>query len=365
MEVRGRVSALLELGSGFNPEFTGRENVFLNGTILGFGRALRSKRLYPAHRKFAEIGPFIHQPVKTYSSGMLVRLAFAVAINVEPEFLLVDEALAVGDIYFRQRCMRKIHELQRRGVTIVLFRTAPWSEKPLAARAWLDQGRLMDAASRIAVVAQVSAGDGQSRRNIASTLRSRKRSRVKPRAPVRAPQLVKAPANIDLRHGNGRCGDFGHCGVVEEGEELADLLPQQGSTIVLRISVRARKHIAMPVIGFLMRNHLGVELAGTNTALEEHDLPPFAPGDLYTVDFRLELPELYPAHFSFTAAVANGTIETYDICDWIDNAVTLQAEKGRPVYGFLHLPCQIRVNAVLKSPAAAGSLVADSSGVRE
>ena len=109
--VNGRVSALLELGAGFNPEFTGRDNVYLNGSILGLSKRQIDER-YKDIASFAEIGDFINQPVKTYSSGMVVRLAFAVAINVDPEILLVDEALAVGDIYFRQRCMRKVHELR-------------------------------------------------------------------------------------------------------------------------------------------------------------------------------------------------------------------------------------------------------------
>ena len=110
VEVKGRISALLELGAGFNPEFTGRDNVYLNGAILGLStREVDS--FYDSIVDFAEIGDFIHQPVKTYSSGMVVRLAFAVAIHVKPEILLVDEALSVGDIYFRQRCMRKVHEL--------------------------------------------------------------------------------------------------------------------------------------------------------------------------------------------------------------------------------------------------------------
>jgi hypothetical protein len=122
----------------------------------------------------------------------------------------------------------------------------------------------------------------------------------------------------------------------------------------VRISVRARRDVSRPIIGFLIRNHLGVELAGTNTALEDIELPAFAPGDVYTIDFRLELPELYPAHFSFTPAVANGTIEAYEVCDWIDNAVTLQAAKGRQVYGFLHVPCQVKVNSLLRGHVAVG-----------
>ncbi len=109
--VRGRVAALLELGSGFNPEFSGRDNVYVNAAILGLSRREIDAKFHQIE-EFAEIGDFIDQPVKTYSSGMAVRLAFAVAIHVDPEILLVDEALSVGDIYFRQRCMRKVHEMR-------------------------------------------------------------------------------------------------------------------------------------------------------------------------------------------------------------------------------------------------------------
>ncbi len=119
MYVDGRVSALLELGAGFNPEFTGRDNVYLNAAILGLSQQGDRRASSREIEEFAEIGEFIDQPVKTYSSGMVVRLAFAVAIHVDPEILLVDEALSVGDIYFRQRCMRKVHELRARGVTIL------------------------------------------------------------------------------------------------------------------------------------------------------------------------------------------------------------------------------------------------------
>src|SRR3989441_3719469 len=144
VSVKGRVSALLELGSGFNPEFSGRDNVYLNGSILGLSTKQIDQR-FREIEQFAEIGDFINQPVKTYSSGMAVRLAFAVAINVDPEILLVDEALAVGDIYFRQRCMRKVHELRSRGITILFVSHAVADVKAIGDRVlWLDHGRLID-----------------------------------------------------------------------------------------------------------------------------------------------------------------------------------------------------------------------------
>ena len=143
LDVRGRVSALLELGAGFNPEFTGRDNVYLNGAILGFSRKEMDHR-FPHIEAFAEIGDFIDRAVKTYSSGMIVRLAFAVAIHVDPEILLVDEALAVGDVYFRQRCMRKVHEMRAQGTTILFVSHSTGDIKALGSRAlWLDHGRMM------------------------------------------------------------------------------------------------------------------------------------------------------------------------------------------------------------------------------
>lgn len=143
VEVKGRVAALLELGSGFNPDYTGRENVFLNGQILGLSREEIQDR-FQAIETFADIGDFIDRPVKTYSSGMAVRLAFAVAINVEPEILVIDEALAVGDVGFQVRCFKKIGELQKNGTTLIFVSHSPSSITQLCGRAIvLHQGSLL------------------------------------------------------------------------------------------------------------------------------------------------------------------------------------------------------------------------------
>ena len=154
VEISGRVAALLELGSGFNPEFTGRENVYLNASILGLSRKQIDER-YDSIAAFAEIGDFIDQPVKTYSSGMAVRLAFAVAIHVDPEILLVDEALAVGDIYFRQRCMRKVHELRANGVTILFVSHSMGDVKAIGDQCmWLENGSIRELGDTDTVVSK-------------------------------------------------------------------------------------------------------------------------------------------------------------------------------------------------------------------
>ena len=348
LTVNGRVSALLELGAGFNPEFTGRDNVYLNGSILGLSTRQIDAR-YKDVEDFAEIGDFINQPVKTYSSGMVVRLAFAVAINVDPEILLVDEALAVGDIYFRQRCMRKVHELRARGITILFVSHAVGDVKAIGDRAlWLDHGRIREIGETDRVVAKYLAAMVE--KDSAYLMLKGVPERHGGQDRVRAPEVVEHIPNIDHRYGDGRGEVLGIAVLDAQGDPVRLLEPSQRITV--RISVRARDEISQPIVGFMMRNHLGVDFSGTNTAREGRDLPAMMPGDIYTVDFHLELPELYPASFSFSPAVADGTLLGYQMCDWIDNAIALQMGHSEgQIYGFLRLPCRVEVNARLTPQA--------------
>ena len=338
----GRIAALLELGSGFNPEFSGRDNVYLNGAILGLSRKEMDRRL-PEIEAFAEIGAFLNQPVKTYSSGMVVRLAFAVAIHVDPEILLVDEALAVGDVYFRQRCMRKVHELRQRGVTILFVSHATGDVKALGDRAmWLEKGIVRALGKTDLVVSQYLAAMSEKDRVYQAREFSAEEARVLP-----APQeIVEEIPNIDHRFGDARAEVIGITVLDAQGARVGLLQPN--STIVVRISVRAKENLDRPIVGFMFRNHLGVDFAGTNTARERQDLPPMLAGDVCTVDFYLDLPALYASSFSFSPAIANGSLEHYSMCDWIDNAVVLQMERSdQPIYGQFHLDCRVKVNAKL------------------
>lgn len=341
--VNGRVAALLELGAGFNPEFTGRDNVFLNGSILGLTTRQIEER-YGDITSFAEIGDFIDQPVKTYSSGMVVRLAFAVAINVDPEILLVDEALAVGDIYFRQRCMRKVHELRQRGVTILFVSHAVSDVKAIGDRAlWLDRGRMVEMGAPDLVIskylAAMSEKDTAYRRHSATAAQAVRNDGQTLRPSV----IVEHIPNVDHRFGDGRAEIIGIAVLDSAGQPLAML--ESPSEIVVRISARAKEDLPSPIVGFMLRNQLGMDFAGTNTCREGIRLDAMRPGDIATVDFRVELPELYPASFSFCPAIADGTLEAYSMCDWIDNALALQMSRSESgTYGFLHLPCQVEVH---------------------
>ena len=344
--VDGRVSALLELGAGFNPEFTGRDNVYLNGSILGLTTRQIDER-YKNIETFAEIGDFIDQPVKTYSSGMVVRLAFAVAINVDPEILLVDEALAVGDIYFRQRCMRKVHEMRTRGITILFVSHAVADVKAIGDRAlWLDHGRVVELGDPDRVVARYLAAMVE-KDSTYLQIKAGTEAQRQSAGPVRAPEVVETIPNIDHRYGDGRAEVLGIAVLDEQGRPLHLLDPS--SRILVRISVRAREEVPMPMVGFMLRNQLGMDFSGTNTAREGYELAPMQPGDIYTVDFYLDLPELYPASFSFSPAIADGTLLGYRMCDWIDNAVVLQMGRSEAqIYGYIHLPCRVEVNSRVK-----------------
>ncbi len=333
VEVKGRVAALLELGSGFNPEFTGRENVYLNASVLGLSRNQIDAR-FQKIAGFAEIGDFLDEPVRTYSTGMAIRLGFAVAIHAEPTILLVDEALAVGDIYFRQRCLRKIEELRSDGVTVVFVSHSMTDVKAIGDRClWLESGtiRMIGAPAEVipsylnAMAAQEAAyeEDGW---------------KVDPDTP---PAFVEQLANIDGRTGDRRAQITGLGVMDDNGHTLGMLEPSTKATI--RISVRATQQVIQPSVGFVIRNHLGIEIAETSTAVDGHPLPEFRPGDRFTIDFAIEVPELYPASFSFTPAITDGAAET--VCDRVENALTLPMASGKGlIYGYLHWPNRIEVN---------------------
>jgi lipopolysaccharide transport system ATP-binding protein len=358
--VIGRVAALLELGSGFNPEFTGKENVYLNASILGLTQKQIDER-YRSIEGFAEIGNFIDQPVKTYSSGMTVRLAFAVAIHVDPEILLVDEALAVGDIYFRQRCMRKVHELRASGVTILFVSHSIGDVKAIGDRClWLDKGRIREIGETEAVVSKYLA---------AMTVKDSKYMEAGPPiAPALTasgqlaapPEIVSRIPNVDHRYGDERAHVTGIAVYDEFGSEVCLLMPS--SKIIVRISVLAHQPVALPNVGFMLRNHLGVDFAATNTTREGRQLPALTAGDRLTIDFHLDIPELYPSEFSFSPAIADGTLTSYTMCDWIDNALTLQmGHADAQIYGYMHLPCRVEVNARLPKPGAQSQPAAAAS----
>jgi hypothetical protein len=258
--------------------------------------------------------------------------------------LLVDEALAVGDVYFRQRCMRKVHELRARGVTILFVSHAPGDVKALGDRAmWLEKGVVRALGRTDLVVAQYLAAMSEKDRAYQIHEQAHELPLAEARNLQAPEEVVEEIPNVDHRFGDGMAEILGITVLDADGSRVASLKPD--STIVVRISARAKKKLDRPIVGFMLRNHLGLDFAGTNTAREHQDLPPMTAGEICTVDFYVDLPALYASTFSFSPAIANGSLEHYSMCDWIDNAVVLQMEKSSlPMYGQFHLACRVKVN---------------------
>ncbi len=318
--INGRCSTLLELGSGFAPEFTGRQNVYLNATILGLSQEEIDAK-FASIERFADIGSFIDQPIRTYSTGMVLRLAFAVIAHSEPRILIVDEALAVGDIAFRQRCMRRIHELRAQRVTILFVSHDTSDVKALCERClWLDRG----------VVRGLGEADSIVARYLTSTLERGRSPEVAEPGPI--PEITAATT---YRFGNGTA-------------QITDVsLPPAPSRreALLRLRVRGAGTVAAPIAGFLVRNQKGETIFGANSARENHPLSLLQANDERTIDFRIAMPRLTPGRYSISVAIADGNLDQSEICDYIEDAISFDAAQFdplaevRPVSGYMELPC--------------------------
>lgn len=339
VEVSGRLSALLELGAGFSPEFTGRDNIYLNAALLGLSREETDDR-FEQIELFADIGDFIGQPIKTYSSGMVLRLAFAVAAHVDPEVLIVDEALAVGDIAFRQRCMRKIHDLRARGVTILFVSHETSDVKALCERCiWLDHGNVRALGEADEVVAQYLSASLQRETQQRETQREiHHQEACAPSAepiPVQTiDELVRNEMPIELVEGFGDRNATGHrygdrratlLGATLLGSSLLDvpasraLLPPAKAG--LRLSFQVSETIDSPIAGFLVRNERGENIFGSNTARENYPLPAMKAGDAANVDFHWTMPPLTPGKYRISPAISDGNIEDFRVCDYVEDAI--------------------------------------------
>jgi ABC-type polysaccharide/polyol phosphate transport system ATPase subunit len=353
IEVHGRVSALLELGAGFNPEFTGRENIFLNASSLGFSDAQTRERI-PGIEKFAEIGEFVDRPVKTYSSGMFVRLAFAVAIHMDPDVLIIDEALSVGDIFFQQRCIRRIQHLKQQGVTIVFVSHDLQAVRSLADRTiWMEHGRARLEGKTDEVVAKYLAAmvmrgrkDVMEDAAIGVPLAIPAELDLPPETLARIPEFIAHLPNVDHRYGNGKARIHGIGVFNREGNAAATAA--QGDRICVRISVEFIENVEQPNIGFMFRNRLGEDVAGTNVLFEGERLPPALAGDRLSVDFIMDLPFLNGGFYYFSPAIADGTLDQYEMCDWVDNATAIEVMQHTTTYGHLRIPMRVRATHVSK-----------------
>lgn len=282
-EIHGRVSALLELGAGFNAEYTGIENIYLNGTMMNISRE-EMDELLPQIVEFADIGEFINQPVKNYSSGMFARLAFSVAISVRPDVLIVDEALSVGDIFFQTKCYKKFDEFREAGMTILFVSHDLNSISKYCSRTiLLNKGELVAEGEPKEVVdlyKKMLSQQMQEEKGTALEVQEEAGS-TEPEDEIWREAMVCNPDRLEYGDKSAEILDFG---VFDRNNSLTNTI-SKGDTCTIRLKVRFHRDIQDPIFAFTIKNKLGIELTGTNTMIEGCEAGLCKAGETYVISF--------------------------------------------------------------------------------
>lgn len=359
VQVNGRVSALLELGSGFNPEFTGRQNVFFNGNILGLTKQEIENR-FDEIAAFADIGEFIDQPVKTYSSGMFVRLAFAVAVHVDPEIFIVDEALAVGDVIFQHKCMRRIKSLMDSGVTTLFVSHDSGAVKTLCNSAFmLNEGQIYTQGvpndvfiEYMKLVTQIELEASEPSRQDADKMNALGNHKPDNRQNDLAEPENTVEAELSSgRRGSGRA-TIDQIQIFHESGQLAIDSPvfHFNEQIILDVNVRIHSALSGFILGFYICDKNGNEIIGSNTQEEAQPIHKLNAGDKLSIRFTFRLP-LRTGGYSLTVAGAENYTST--TCDWIDNITVfkvLPPDDGKLISALVDLPMTVETDITSRRP---------------
>ena len=315
VKVNGKISALLELGAGINMDYTGIENIYMNGTMMGYTKKEMDAKLQEI-LDFAEIGDFVYQPVKTYSSGMFVRLAFALAINVDPEILIVDEALSVGDVFFQSKCYRRMEEIRQKGTTILMVTHDMGSIIKYCDRVVLlnkgefiaegPAGRVVDMYKKI-LAGQLEAlkeeleqerqsGNSREARPVEKTVQGTEKGRQTVEMSDFSggmgldSRLMKDQLTINsdrTEYGDGRA-EIVDLGLLDQKGNVTNLL-LKGEMFTIRERIHFNADIEAPIFTYTIKDKKGTELTGTNTMFESADVEPVKSGDEYVVEFTQKM----------------------------------------------------------------------------
>jgi len=337
IHTQGRVAALLELGAGFHPDFTGRENVYANARLHGLTTAETDAR-FNAIEEFADIGEFINRPVKTYSSGMYVRLAFAVIANVDADILVIDEALAVGDVFFTQKCMRFLRRFREHGTIIFVSHDTAAVLALCHDALWLDEGRACASGSAKDVVERYLAAfheDSRTRNSASRTPTEEGRSE-----PSQIEATTLGPPTF-----NPVAQSFGSMGATITHVSLTDhtgaALQQVrgGELATLTVIARANISITRALVGFFLRDRLGQDLFGENTHQKyAHTAISVAAGKCFSAIFQFRMPVLRAGDYTISVAVTEGTQEEHTILHWIHDALAIKSLTPSYSTGLVGIP---------------------------
>jgi lipopolysaccharide transport system ATP-binding protein len=348
--IKGRVAALLELGAGFNPEYTGRDNVYINGQVLGLSREDIAQRMDDII-KFADIGDFIDQPVKNYSSGMFVRLAFAVIAHVDADILIIDEALSVGDAFFSQKCMRYLKKFMTTG-TVLFVSHDTASVKSLCSRViWLEHGELMQSGDPKKVCDAYLQAFYEEQQGVGSTTRMRVQQTTTAPDKETVDQRLAYVNQTSLRNDlqvfdfDPNADSFGLRGAQikrvllldSDGNKLNWIVG--GEEVALEVTATILEDLSSPIIGFELRDRNGQVLFGDNTYITYLDTPlSCQTGEELVATFRFRMPIMPKGEYSISVAIASGSQIDHKQHHWIFDALMFRSDSTSVARGLVGIP---------------------------
>lgn len=336
--VNGRISALLELGAGFNMEYTGIENVYLNGTMLGFSEKEIDERL-DAILEFADIGDFVHQPVKSYSSGMFVRLAFAVAINIDPDILIVDEALSVGDVFFQAKCYRKFEEFRQQGKTILFV-----SHDLGSISKYCDRSILINKGVKLAEGTPKAMIDMYKKLLVGQLPLDEEEDEEINSLEIqeKAPENEPIQSNPELLEYGNKAAEIVSYTIEDANGIVTDTI-EKGTDFTIRVKLKFHEKVPEPICAFSIKNVQGIEITGTNTMIEKNHIGMRQPGEEVEVCFHQKM-SLQGAEYllslgctGFEQGEFNVYHRLYDVCN-----ITVISDKN--TVGYYDMNTDIRIS---------------------
>lgn len=332
VNVSGRISALLELGAGFNMEYNGIENVYLNGTMMGFSQKEIDAKL-PEILKFADIGDYVYQPVKTYSSGMFVRLAFAVAINIEPEILIVDEALSVGDVFFQAKCYHKFEEFKKMGKTIVFVSHDLSSISKYCDRVYLlNQGNLL--------------GEGSPKEMIDAFKRvlvGQYEIHDKEDMDIHIPENVLNPELLEYGTKQAEMTEF----YITDDKGVKTTAVIKGTEFTIHVKVAFHDRIVAPIFAFSFKNIKGTEITGTNSMIEKAFLEPVEAGVVKEVNFKQNM-SLQGGEYLLSLGVTGYEGSEFQVYHRLYDVLNVTVVSDKDTVGFYDMDSKVEVKNAAK-----------------
>ena len=350
VEINGRIAALLELGAGFNPEFTGRDNLYINASILGLEREQVDQRLDKI-LAFADIGEYIDQPVRAYSSGMYVRLAFSIAIHVDPEILIVDEALAVGDIHFQAKCFDRFHQFREQGVTVIFVTHDLNMVTRYCDQAYLlSHGKIVaEGNPREVVAAYRKVETGHALESKPAQKKQSQEADHQEEQQTQDQQFQEQQATnvfavnpYETRYGNNKATIIG--GGIYNAENEAVQILHSGDPYRVSLEIRFEQPITNPVFAFTIKDVKGTDIAGTNTHFSGLKTGEFVQDQKVTVDFQQAI-TLTAGSYLLSFGCVSLESDDLEIYDRRHDYISFQVTTERPTVGIVDLNSEISISS--------------------